>query len=259
MSETDALTLLTHAIDYTYGESQKRARTRQEHEDTEITLRLLGLLRDGWSTGPAIFDVACGYAVGLCHARYLFKRAERAAWMHREFLSITPDYDYSKEPLPDNRDPADGRRHYGNKPGSRGMDTRAITEAAARLGITTYAIYGRLRNGWSWEEATSQTRQPPGRKPYGNRLRNLATQRISEDESIPSRYPHEDVEAAGERFGDRPTTYDRHSASSRAGAPDFTARPGTDRRGAPKRLSSPAQARLEARFRAANREVYFGA
>jgi hypothetical protein len=205
MSEADALTLLTHAIDYTYGESQKRARTREDHEDFTITLRLLGLLRDGWATGPWIFDVACGYAVGLYHKKYLRRRAERAEFERLELLRCIPDYDYSKEPRIADRDPTDGRRHYGN------------------------------------------------------RFRHLAAQRISRDEPIPSRNPHEDFQAAGERFGDRPTAYDPHSAPNRAGAPDFTARPVADRRSAPKRLSSPAQARLEARFRAAQRVVYFGA
>ena|ERR1035441_124391 len=56
--------LLEHAIDYTYRETQARARTRQEHEDASMTLRLLGLLCDGWSSGPRLFDVACGHAMG---------------------------------------------------------------------------------------------------------------------------------------------------------------------------------------------------
>jgi hypothetical protein len=257
MNEPVPLALLEHTIDYVYGESQKRARTRQDHEDFAITLRLLGLLCDGW-TAPDLFSLACSYAVGLTHKKYLRRRAERAEFERLELLRCIPDYDWSREPrIAD--DPTNGRRHFGNQYASHGMNTLAIKEAAARLGMTNHAIYTRLRNGWSWEEATSQTRQPPGRKHYGNRFRNLATQRISEDESIPSRNPHEDVQAAGERFGDRPTAYDRHSASSRARATDFTAGPVTDRRGAPKRLSSPAQARLEARFRAAQREVYFGA
>jgi hypothetical protein len=203
VNEPVPLALFEHAIDYTYGESQKRARTREEHEDFTITLKLLGLLRDGCATGD-LFNLACGYAVGLCHARYLYKRAERSAFMRLEFLRAIPDYDYSTEIMPD-RDPADGRRHYGNQ------------------------------------------------------FRNLAAQRNAQHDSITSRDPNEDIEAAGKRFGDRPIAYDPHSAPSRAGAPDFTARPVADRRGAPKRISSPAQARLEARFRAANRAVYFGA
>ncbi len=257
MSEPSPLPLLEHAIDYLWGESQKRARTRQDHEDFTIALRLLSLLRDGWQTGD-LFNLACCYAVGLCHKKYLRRCAERAEFERLELLRCIPDYDWSREPRIAG-DPTDGRRHVGNQYASHGMNTAAIKEAAARLGMTKHAIYRRLRDGWSWEEATSQTRQLPGRKPYGNRLRNLATQRISRDESIPSRNPHEDVQAAGERPGDRPTAYDPHSASSRARAADFTAGPVADRRGAPKRLSSPAQARLEARFRAANREVYFGA
>jgi hypothetical protein len=175
MNEPVPLALLEHAIDYVYGESQKRARTREEHEDFAITLKLLGLLRDGWSTGPAIFDVACGYAVGLCHARYLYKRAERSALMRLEFLRAIPDYDYSTEIMTD-RDPADGRRHYGNQ------------------------------------------------------FRYLAAQRNAQHDSITSRDPNEDVEAAGERFGDWPTAYDRHSAPSRTCAPDFAARLVADRR-----------------------------
>jgi hypothetical protein len=256
MSETDALTLLTHAIDYTYGESQKRARTRQDHEDFAITLQLLGLLCDGW-TAPDLFSLACSYAVGLTHKKYLRRKAERAEFEHLQLLRCIPDYDWSREPRIPDRDPTDGRRHNAT---DRATDKgRAIKETAARLGMTKSSIYGRLRNGWSWDEATSQTRQPPGRKPYGNRLRNLATQRNAQHDSITSCDPNEDIEAAGERFGDRPTTYDRHPASSLARFADYTTVPVADRRGAPKRLSSPAQERLLERSRAAVRAVYFGA
>jgi hypothetical protein len=69
-TQLSSLAILESASKHVYDEAQ-RARTREEREDFAITLKLLGLIRDGWSTGPAIFDVACGYAVGLCHARYL--------------------------------------------------------------------------------------------------------------------------------------------------------------------------------------------
>ena len=97
-----AFAILDSASRHIYGEAQ-RARSRDEYENFSISLKLLQLLRDGWATGPSIFDVACGFAVGLCHARYLYRRGERAAFMRKEFLSITPDYDYSRETVP-NRD-----------------------------------------------------------------------------------------------------------------------------------------------------------
>ena len=69
MSEAHPVSRLKPAIDYAYRLTQKRelqarARTRQEHEDASMTLRLLGLLCDGWSSGPRLFDVACGHAMG---------------------------------------------------------------------------------------------------------------------------------------------------------------------------------------------------
>ena len=107
-----ALTLLEDAIVYIYREA-KLARSCEEHEDFAITLKLLTLLRDG-SAGPALFDLACGYAVGLPHATYLYRRAARAAFMRQELFRATPDYDYSTEIVPDD-DPTDGRRrYYGN-------------------------------------------------------------------------------------------------------------------------------------------------
>jgi hypothetical protein len=142
-TQLSAFAILESASHHVYDEVQ-RARTREEHEDFAITLKLLGLLRDGWSTGPAVFDVACGYAVGLCHARYLYKRAERSAFMR---------------------------------------------------------LY----------------------------------------DSITSRNPDEDIEAAGERFGDRPNADDLYSAPSRARAADDAALPAAYSRIAPKRISSPAQ------------------
>jgi hypothetical protein len=246
--------ILKSASRYIYGEAQQ-ARGQEEHEDFSITLKLLELLREGWSR-PGIFDVACGFAVGLGHARYLFRRAERAAFMRREFLSITPDYDYSRVNVPD-RDPADGRRHYGNKYASRGLDTAAIKEAAARLGITVAAVYRRLRQGRTWEEAISEG-------PYGHRLRALAAERVARHDSTANCIPDEDIEAAGGGFGERPTGDDRHHAPNRARAAGYAALPAADRRGAPKRISSPAQAQREKALRAAHRaaaerEIYFGA
>lgn len=255
-----AVAILESACKYVYGEAQ-RAHDNEEHEDFSITLKLLELLRDGWASRPGIFDVACGFAVGLCHSRYLWRRGERAAFMRREFLSITPDYDYSKETLP-NRDPADGRRHYGNQYGSRGMHTRAIKEAADGLGITTHSIYTRLRNGWTWERAISETRQRAERKPHGHQFRNLAPQKVAQHDSVPSCIPNEDLPRAGERFGDIPNADDRYPASNLTRAAGYAALPLADRRGArKKRISSPAQVRREKLFRAANRATatYFGA
>src|SRR5262249_24159703 len=73
-----------------------------------------GLIRDGWSSIPGLFDVACGYALGIPSARVPYKRALRAAYMRQQFLRLIPDYDYSADPSTAillERDPKDGRRH----------------------------------------------------------------------------------------------------------------------------------------------------
>jgi hypothetical protein len=90
----------------------------QRAEDFSITLRLLGLLREGWSGSPCLFNVACGYAVGISHKKLLYRRETRAALERRELLRTIPDYDAFTEILPD-RDPTDGRRHFGNNFGCK--------------------------------------------------------------------------------------------------------------------------------------------
>ena len=172
-SDPAALTL-DHAIVHIYREAQL-AQSCEEHENAAITLRLLGLLRDGWSGGPRIFDVACGYAVGLCHAKYLYRKAQRAEFTRLEYLRCIPDYDASTE-KPMERDPTDGRRHFGNKFAWRGMGTDAIKEASAKLGINKATIYSRLSRGWTWEQASSETRIS-GRTPDGFRNGNGKLQR----------------------------------------------------------------------------------
>ena len=51
-AHTPAEQTLDHAIVYLHGVAQ-HARTREEHEDFTITLKLLALLRDGWQPGQA--------------------------------------------------------------------------------------------------------------------------------------------------------------------------------------------------------------
>src|SRR6266852_7900398 len=98
-----AMFTLEHAIDYTYSVSLTLARTREDHEDFSIALRLLSLLRDGWATGD-LFNLACAYTGGLCHKKYLRRRAESADFERRELLAIIPEYDVSTE-KPIDRDP----------------------------------------------------------------------------------------------------------------------------------------------------------
>ncbi len=138
----------------------KRAYNRDEHEDFSITLKLLELLRDGWASGP-VFDVACGYAVGLTHHKYLYKRAERAAFVRREFLRAIPDYDYSREALPE-RDPTDGRRHYGNQHrlGKRDRIRNLAAESIARPDTIT----GRVSN----EYQSAKCERPGDRLPVAD-------------------------------------------------------------------------------------------
>ena len=108
----DGTEILKSVIVHLYGEAQL-ARTENEHEDFSISLRLLGLLRDGWTPGPGLFDCACGYAVGKPHSKLPAARAARAAHMRQELLRTIPDYDYSKDEIPDQ---IDGRRQfYGNR------------------------------------------------------------------------------------------------------------------------------------------------
>src|ERR1035441_3204441 len=167
LSKTAALTL-DHALVHVWREAQL-ARTCEEHEDFEIALKLLGLLHRGRS-GPGLFNLACALVTGLPHAKYVYRRAERAEFVRMEMLRCVPDYDYSREPKI-GRDLADGRRHFGNKFAWRGMDTQAIKEAAAKLGISRATIYSRLSHGWTWEQASSETRIS-GRTPDGFRNGN---------------------------------------------------------------------------------------
>jgi hypothetical protein len=113
MDGTAVLTL-EHAIVYVYGES-KLARSENEYEDFSISIKVLALLRDGWSAGPGLFDLACGYAIGLPHSKVFYKRTKRAEYQHKQFMRLIPDYDYSNETPPED-DPTDGRRRfYGNR------------------------------------------------------------------------------------------------------------------------------------------------
>jgi hypothetical protein len=105
--------LLQHAIEYLACEA-RLAQTREEHENFSIALKLLGLLLQGWRPAPSLFDVACGYVVGLPSAKYVRRKAARVAFQRRDFLRAIPDYDYSVETSL-NDDPTDGRRHSGNQ------------------------------------------------------------------------------------------------------------------------------------------------
>jgi hypothetical protein len=101
-----AVLTLEHAIVHVHR-AGKLARNCDEHDDIAITLKLLGLLREGWTTGRGLFDLACGYAVGLPHKKYVHRREARRAYLHQQFLRLIPDYDYSRPETPD-CDPTDG-------------------------------------------------------------------------------------------------------------------------------------------------------
>jgi hypothetical protein len=110
----DGTAILESPSIYLHREAQL-ARSENENEDFSISLRLLALLRDGWSAGPGIFDLACGYAIGLPHSKIFYKRTKRAAFQQQQFLRLIPDYDWSNE-MPPKDDPTDGRRlFYGNR------------------------------------------------------------------------------------------------------------------------------------------------
>ena len=118
---------LEHVITYIHRQAQ-RARTREEHEDFDVVLKLLALLRQGWTPSPTLFDVACGCALGVTNRKLLYRREARAAFERRKLLSLIPDYDYSTEILPD-RDPMDGKRHYGNNFGCKENRLRNLAGA----------------------------------------------------------------------------------------------------------------------------------
>jgi hypothetical protein len=105
---------LKSAIVYLHSEAQL-AQSQNEYEDFSISLKLLGLLHDGWPGGPGILDVACGYLFELSHSKYLHRRLVRADFLHRQLLRCIPDYDSSNERPPED-DPTDGRKgFYGNQ------------------------------------------------------------------------------------------------------------------------------------------------
>jgi hypothetical protein len=109
-----AALVLEHAICHVYQQAQL-TRSENEHEDFTITLRMLALVCDGWPGGPGLFNLACGYATGLAHGKYMHRRDARSALLHQELLRCIPDYDYSNE-MPPEDDPTDGRRqYYGNR------------------------------------------------------------------------------------------------------------------------------------------------
>lgn len=106
----------------------------------------------------------------------------------------------------------------------------------------------REANRRAWQRAKLR-RSDDERTAYGNQLCNLAAQRNAQHDSITSRSSNEDIEAAGERFGDRPNADDLYSAPSRTRAADDAALPTAHSRIAPKRISSPAQQALLKRAR----------
>ncbi len=112
LSATAALTI-DHALVHVWREAQL-ARTCEEHEDFLIALKVLGLLHRGGS-GPGLFNLAVTFVTGLPHAKYLYRRAERAEFQRLELLRGIPDYDYSLEPRIPDCDRTDGRRHFGNQ------------------------------------------------------------------------------------------------------------------------------------------------
>jgi hypothetical protein len=112
----DGTAILESVSIYLHREAQL-ARSEDEHEDFSISLKVLALLSDGWATGRGgLFDLACGYAIGLPSSKIPYKREKRAAFLHRQqLLRLIPDYDYSNEKPPKD-DPTDGRkRFYGNR------------------------------------------------------------------------------------------------------------------------------------------------
>jgi hypothetical protein len=252
------LLILAGAIRHLHLEAQC-ARSETEFEDYSITLRLLGLLADGWTGGPGLLNVACAYAVGIPHAKYLRRRAERAEFERLELLRAIPDYDYSREPRL-GPDLTDGRRHLGSVHRGDAENARAIKEASARVGIAEKTIYRRIREGWTFEKATSEPSRQ-GSKLYGNQLRNLAGQAIEGDDSISTSGPDANDTPADQRPGDWPAPNRRDFVPSRAGATGQASLLAADRRIPAKSVRSVAQRQQIAgvRARVLQGVSYFGA
>jgi len=124
----DGVAMLESASKYLHLEAQL-ARSENEYEDFSISIKVLALLREGWSAGPGIFDLACGYAIGLPSSKIFHKRAKRAAFQQQQFLRLIPDYDASRGIVPEH-DQTDGRkRFYGNRFTGRlcNMGTSAVS------------------------------------------------------------------------------------------------------------------------------------
>lgn len=246
---------LASAIRYLHLEAQV-AQSEQEFEDYSIALRFLGLLADGWD-GLGLLNVACAYATGVPHGKFMRRRAEREEFRRMELARAIPDFDYSRLPRLD-RDATDGRRHLGNKFASHGMDTQAIKEAAARLGMTEQAIYRRLKYGWPRERALSEP-QRQGRKLYdGTEFCDLARPIGEGDDSIPSSQTLWNITPANQRAGDSSASDRGHPIQARPGPRCPAAVLAIDRRKPPKSVRSAAQRRHAAvAYHAAL--AYFGA
>jgi hypothetical protein len=68
----------------------QETRTREEYELTSITLRLLGLLRQGRA---ATLDLACGAAFSMHFAKWQQRVAARSEAMAADYQRLIPDFD----------------------------------------------------------------------------------------------------------------------------------------------------------------------
>ena len=237
---------LNNVIQYVWVEAQG-FQTRDEHEDFSITLRLLECVREGW-TGN-LFNMACCYAVGLQPAKYLKRKAERAAFERDELAACIPDYDGSigrppygsAKPFEGKRDSPTQRKHYCR---------RLVME---RITIERGRLRGRLCETLECGHLfmpVDRLRLSSFRRCneclnletlHGNQLCNLAPAPIEGDDTNPTRGANEHYAATDIRFRNRAGADHKHSSARSERPAGLSQLSLTYRRSPPKRISSPAK------------------
>jgi hypothetical protein len=244
---------LNNVIDYVWVEAQE-AQTRDQHEDFSITLRLLKCVREGW-TGNLV-NMAWCYAVGVSPAKYLTRKAERAAFERDELAKLAaaciPDYDASigrppygsAKPFKGKRDSPTQRKHYCRR---LVMERITIEHGCLRETLECGHFFmpiDRLRLS-SFRHCNECLNLETL---HGNRLCNLAPTSIAGDDTNPTRGTNEDDATADIRFGNRAGADHGHSSPRSVRAAGLSQLSLTYRRSPPKRISSPAQKRQLARI-----------
>jgi hypothetical protein len=89
MTNAETKTFLNDVVDYLWERAQQ-ARTRVEHEDAGVALRVIVELKKG-TREPFLW--ACYMVIGLHPDKVFVKRQERQAQIEMELARCVPDYD----------------------------------------------------------------------------------------------------------------------------------------------------------------------